>query len=268
MRSLVGIALLLINIEFCFSQIDVSSILKSKNSFKIETNASLNKDSLVIVKEKTVINQHYLDYQNDYKTHYRYMTTVFYYTDSKSNHTYYTKQWHSPIIIYLDKKIDNELRKSFIAFLTNYKNINNLEIAITKNIDKANYLIRPSNAAFKAKTYSFKNEIDKSNFVFNNGNYTIIPGGNQSIKGCILELNTDKNSELVKKNLNQLFFLSLGRFFVIPYDTNETSFVSQNYQAQNTLSELDLKILKIHYNHIYDYPINRDTFLKLVSSKK
>ncbi|WP_298899201.1 hypothetical protein [uncultured Psychroserpens sp.] len=251
---------------------DVTQILKAKDTFELRTNPTFKSDSLVIVKRKTIIDPSKYATNNkfDIKTLNRYRVSVFYYTNSKTNHTYYAKQWNVPILIYIDKSFPKQLKKSLKQFLSVFDSVDNLNISITSNINKANYYVKPTKKLFTNNSYKFENEIDKKKFAFNNGDYTILSSGDEKIKGCILELNThlEVDIKILENNLKQLFFLSLGRFFVIHRDKDISSYLCPTYQFQDHISPSDLNILKMHYNYIYEFPVSDTEFSKLTKLKQ
>ncbi|WP_299335351.1 hypothetical protein [uncultured Psychroserpens sp.] len=271
MKFLLIISFLLVSI-YGFSQADVIPPLKAKDSFELQTNPVFKKDSLVIIPRETKLDSSSFIVNNkiDKKLLNRYKISVFYYSNAKSRYPYYVKQWNAPIVIYMDKALPKQLRKSVKLFISNFEGIDNLNITITKNKNKANYYIKPTDKIFINKSYIFENYYEEERFAFNNGDYVILPSENQQIQGCILELNlnTHLSIDILESNLKQLFFLSLGRFFVIHNDRDVTSYLSPFYEPQNNLSMSDLTMLKIHYSHIYEFPTTSTEFNNLLKANQ
>jgi hypothetical protein len=168
-------------------------------------------------------------------------------------------------VVYFDKSISKSLKVKLLAFFDNFKNIKNLNISVTRNIDNANYLIKSSNEKFSAENYNLKTEREKENFAFNNGSYNITRGGFSRIKSCILKINTNSNKiNIQEKTLKQLFFLSLGRFFSVAYFRDNQSLISPIYVNSDSVSKLDLLILKIHYNYIFHESINSSEYKNIL----
>lgn len=266
------IVITVFNIAFCcaiYGQSNPLEFIKTRPSFKTKTVSGSKKDSLFVIKNKPNINLNiYKQYKSwpEKELMDRYTESVFFYTDEDSEHTYYTLQWIDPIVIYIDESYAVEVKLKLTEFIKQLNSIKNLDISITNNIDNANYYIKKSDKTFDNKFYNFTNRDIKSNFVFNNANYNIIKGGNNHIKGCSLEINTNNisSNSKITNVLNHALLLSLGRFFILPDYDNSNSFLSKNYIGSSTISDFDLQILKIHYNYIFNYPIQSSIFRELL----
>ncbi len=240
-------------------------------SFEKIKNPIYNQDSLVIIESKKSYNSEIFKDFGEHKEKYidNYTSLVFVYSPKKYRRPYHIYQWMSPILIYFDESIPKPLKKSLTNLVEQIEeeDIQNLSISFVKDKDDANYLIRSTEKTFDVN-FDFKNEEDKKNYVFNNGIYKLILGSAKKPRGCILELNVnnDQSLDILKKNLNQLFFLSLGRFRVFNDFKNQHSFINAFYQYTEELSEVDLALLKIHYNVIFNSPITKKEFRSILKT--
>lgn len=268
MKYIILVFWLLISFKGLPQGILEESPLTSYSFEKIE-NPIFEKDSLVITEsEKSFNSEIFKEFGEDAENYiYNYQNTVFLNSLSTSKRKYYIQQWMSPILIYFDKSIPRALKKSLINLVEQIEDqdIQNLSISFVKDIDDANYLIKSTNKTFDVN-YNFKSEEEKKNYVFNNGSYKLITGNAKKPRGCILELNTDNGQSLdiMKKNLNQLFFLSLGRFIIFNNLEYEDSFLNAYYQYSEKLTEPDIAILKIHYSVIFNSPLTQKEFKKII----
>jgi hypothetical protein len=260
--------LILLISSFCFSQNNEFDKALTYKTFKKINNPINNLDSLEVTINNIDFNFKVFDEFGENKMEFlnKYFSSVFYHSNEKSKNVYYLRQWNADIKIYFDKSFPKNLKNSLSKFLKNYNGIKNLQISVVNNIDDANYLILDSKEIFFDDYYDVDNEQKRLDFVFNNGRYSLIGGNRKQIKGCKLKLNTtnQQSTETLKKNLNQLFFLSLGRFFLNTYEKGDNRLLNKNYKYSEELSELDLALLKIHYNVIYTKNVNSNLFRKII----
>lgn len=238
-------------ISYYYKKIE-NPIFKQDSLIKIESKKSFNSD---IFNEFGENKEEFLD---------TYLCSVFNCIPKKNKRLHYINQWNTPILIYFDKSLSKALKESLVNFIKQIEEIDNLEISFVKDKDDANFLIRSTDKTFNVN-YNFKNEKERLSYAFNNGIYIQMRDKRKKIRGCILELNNnDQTPVIMKKNLNQLFFLSLGRFSLIYNLDNQFSLLNAKNQYTDEISELDLAMLKIHYNVIYNSPVTSDQFTEII----
>lgn len=237
-------------------------------SFKKIENPTYKQDSLVINKYEKNFNSEIFKQFGENADYYLYAYTnsVSLNRSSKSKKQNYIYQWMSPIFIYFDKSIPKPLKKSLSNLVEQIEeqDIQNLSISFVKDKDDANYLIKSTTKIYDVD-FSFKNEEERKAYVFSNGRYKLMVGGAKKPRGCILEMNLNnaQSLEVMKKNLNQLFFLSLGRFRVFKNFEYLHSFINASYQYSEKLNEFDLAMLKIHYNVIFNSALTKKQFKEI-----
>ncbi|RRO14432.1 hypothetical protein [Flavobacteriaceae bacterium 14752] len=234
-------------------------------SFDKTENPIFKQDSLVINKSEKKINSEIFKQFGENADYYlyAYSNSVFNRSSKKLSHIY---QWMSPLSIYFDKSIPKSLKKSLTSLVEQIEeqDIRNLSISFVKDKDDANYLIKPTNKTFNVN-FNFKNEEERKAYVYNNGRYKLMIGSAKKPRGCILEMNFNNGLplEVMKKNLNQLFFLSLGRFRVFKNFEYQHSFINASYQYSEKLDEFDIAMIKIHYNVIFNSPLTKKKFKEI-----
>ncbi len=238
-------------------------------SFDKTENPFFMQDSLVISKSEKKFNSEIFKQFGENANYYlyTYSNSVLLNRYSKGKKRNYIYQWMSPILIYFDKSIPKPLKKSLTSLVEQIEeqDIQNLSISFVKDKHDANYLIKPTTKAYDVD-FSFKNEEERKAYVFNSGRYKLMVGSAKKPRGCILEMNFNNGlpMEVMKKNLNQLFFLSLGRFRLFENLEYQHSFINASYQYSEQLNELDLAMLKIHYNVIFNSPLTKKQFKKII----
>lgn len=195
----------------------------------------------------------------------RYRATVFMYSDENSKIIYELKQWATPIVVYLDKKLPKTFHEQFKKFYSQIKDVNNFKISFASKLEDANYYIKvtSSNINGYADDFKFYNEKDRLNSIFTGATYALQTDNNNKFYSGILTINpTNKNDGTLLKQLKQVFYMSLGNFqFGMTSDPH--SILSKDYDNANIFFDFDLNILKAHYALIYDQKINGTTFSKL-----
>lgn len=231
----------------------------------------LNSDTLIAVTRNRIdLNKFNNDAFQQNKFLSKYLKSVFYYSNQNSEVVYYLMQWNTPIVVYIDNSIPKEVARNFKSFFLKLNDIPNLNISFAKTIKSANYLIRTTdkNFSFSKELYRFNSKQEQQNFAFNNGNYIPITDANKNIYGCILEINPKDISDntILESNLKQLFFLSLGRFFMDVNRKESNSFLNHKYSLYDEILEEDIMFLKFHYQNMYDQKVNGTSFRKLLKA--
>jgi len=197
-----------------------------------------------------------------------YMKSAFYFTASNSSYNYRSRQWMVPVKIYFDKDIPRNIKKEVEKFYKNIEDVPNFSISFTNDIDKANYQIKLTNAIMidEAERYGITDEFKARRLFFNGCNYTVISDGSKNIMGCTLKINKKEleDPSILLSKIKQGLFLSFGRFFMINGIQLNESFLSATYENQDTLSLVDLEILKMHYSQIFDESIDASEFIQLL----
>lgn len=222
----------------------------SKNNSNIDDYIVLKKDTLFASLEKKVP----VTFQNK-KDYFNYKRTVFPYPNKD-----FLRQWKSNINVYLNKKIDKSIRKDFEEFIASFPKTENLKISLVKKIENANFHITVGDNIqniYKGLELS-KEELKKK--LYYNINYKI-ESNKDSYISCVLEFDPKKVTDEKKllKGLKTLFFSSLGRFYLNTYNS-EKSLLSSQHPEVDYLTDFDIKILKYHYQNIYNYKIYRKDF--------
>lgn len=256
-----------------------SDIVKPRLSFVTDKNDATDLNEWVIIHKDTFYSKYntkhdlsYLDeslYSEDLYYYYEYL--AFRFTDENSKKIHYIIQWAAPIVIYMDKELPESVRSQFEDFYSQIKGIENLKISFTSKLENANYYIKTTSKTIKGYNddYTFTSEKEKQNHALTGGTYKLqIDDNNNKYYSCILTVNPSNKDEInLLKQLKQLFYMSLGNFF-ISESFDEESILSTKYDNDSKISELDLDILKVHYALIYDQKINSTTFKKLLELSK
>jgi hypothetical protein len=207
--------------------------------------------------------------KNNYKEEKIFSTynySVFQYSRKVKNKFLYINQWNTHIIVFFDKEISKNLIKRFKLYFNQLKNIKNLKISYTKDIENANYYFKVTNEKVSGfgKKYKFKKGFKKDIHPFYNMTYKLLTDKNNKFYSCITQINRQElqNNTLAFKKIKQLFYLSLGNFVIKKYGI-DYSLISLKYSDEETISEHDLDFLKIHYGKIYEQKVDLKTFEKL-----
>lgn len=202
---------------------------------------------------------------------YNYEAQVFRLTTENSKTVYRLKQWSVPIIVYIDKDIPKEIRNDFIAFFSQINNIDNLSISFTSKLKDANYYIKTSTETINiyGDDDDFETEEERLNSTYYAGTYRLITDDNYKLYAGVLKvnLNDTPNDTKLLRQLKQLFFMSLGNFYLLNYYP-EDSLLSEKYNNDDELSIDDINMLKMHYSIIYEQIINGSMFNKLQNLQK
>ena len=200
----------------------------------------------------------------------RYKTIVFQYTDANSKKVYVVKQWSSPIVVFMDKRLPKKVIKKFEAFFSQIKGITNLNISFTNKLENSNYHIKTTSVEINAynEDYTFYSEEDRINSPLTGGTYQLQTDKNNKFYSGILTINLQgKSDDHVLKQLKQLFYMSLGNF-TQEYSDENSSVINNYYNNSDTISDFDLAILKIHYAVLYECKINGTIFNELIKLSK
>ncbi len=242
--------------------------------YSIAQTTLLPRKSFVVENNKTIIKEG--ESQSDFsflskkkyenkKIFNKYIYSVFSYSTKDSKKVYYLKQWNTPIIIFLDKKIPEKIISNFKNFIKQLKGIDNLSIKFTKNIEESNYLVKITKEELYSygKKHKFKNA-EKQTHPLSNLTYNLLTDKNNKFYACTLLINDKElvENSFLEKKLKQIFYLSLGNFVVRHND--KTSLLGIDYINKNNISNTDLDFLRIHYGIIYEQKINGTTFNELI----
>lgn len=202
---------------------------------------------------------------------YNYEAQVFRLTTEKSKTVYRLKQWSVPIIVYIDKDIPKEIRNDFITFFSQIKNIDNLSISFTSKLKDANYYIKTSTETINiyGDDDDFETEEERLNSTYYAGTYRLITDDNYKLHAGVLKVNLNDipNDTKLLRQLKQLFFMSLGNFYLLNYYP-EDSLLSEKYKNNDEFSIADINMLKMHYSIVYEQIINGSMFNKLQNLQK
>lgn len=202
---------------------------------------------------------------------YNYEAQVFRLTTEKSKTVYRLKQWSVPIIVYIDKDIPKEIRNDFITFFSQIKNIDNLSISFTSKLKDANYYIKTSTETINiyGDDDDFETEEERLNSTYYAGTYRLITDDNYKLHAGVLKVNLNDipNDTKLLRQLKQLFFMSLGNFYLLNYYP-EDSLLSEKYNNNDEFSIADINMLKMHYSIVYEQIINGSMFNKLQNLQK
>ncbi len=177
-----------------------------------------------------------------------------------------TMQWKSRIIIYLDKSIPKKIRKNFIGFFQQINDIENLNIEFTRNIEKANYLIKNTSEDLLTKMNLYDKE---DSYPLSHVYYNLLSDNNSKFFGGTLSINLDAitDKSLILPKLKQLFFISLGQF-VIDRNVEKNSLLRIGYENTTQISKKDLTLLKLHYIQLHDKPLSCLSYSKFITKLK
>ncbi len=258
--------------NFVLCQNNVEDIVKPRLSFVSDKNIATDLSKIIVLEKDTLFSKYktydltFLNdslYSEDFFFKYEYM--VFQFTDENSKKIYHIQQWSTPIIVYLDKELPKTVRKEFEEFYSQIKGIKNLKISFTTKLENANYFVKATSKTVNGydNDYKFPDEESRRNNVLTGSTFKLQSDYNNKYFSGILTVNpSEKDETLLLKQLKQMFFMSLGRFFV-SNEFEEESILSSKYVNSKVVSQSDLDILKVHYEIIYDQAINGTTFKKL-----
>ncbi|MDC9723977.1 MAG: DUF2927 domain-containing protein [Urechidicola sp.] len=203
-----------------------------------------------------------------FKTYYPYIAFGSFnskYTKTTTNNT--LRQWNVPIKVFIDKSFQKETRKEIEKFIMDISNLNiqNLKIALVKNIRNSNYYITTTSEQLEVldeKKLDRYSDAQIKNRFKNNANYYLISDDIKSYS-CVLKVNPNTfiDSDNISVKVKTLFFGSLGRFY--PISHLKESLLYTKYENNDTISTFDKNILKTHYNYIYPYKVDFDLFKQL-----
>lgn len=198
----------------------------------------------------------------------QYKTMVFRYSNRNSKTIYYLHQWSVPIVIYFDKSFPKEIKSEFEIFYSKFNNINNLSISFTNNIEKANYYFKVTENPINAydADYEFDSEEEKENSVLTGATYSLMNFDNKFYSGVLFvnEKQITNHNKLIKQ-LKQLFFMSLGSFYLTSSKSKTNSLLSKKYTNSQIISERDIAFMKIHYANIFSQKIDSDAFQEILN---
>lgn len=186
---------------------------------------------------------------------------------------YKITQWNSDLRIYLSKNIPKKVRKEITRFFSSndFNSIQNLKISFVNKLSKANYYVKVVDYEINGynKDYYFSNDERRNKHILTGATYNLITDNNYKFYGCTLRINP-KNIESdidYIRRLKRLIFKSLGNFIGINFKNNN-SLLNYNYLNETSLSDFDKSILNIHYQRIYNSPINLKKFNQLIEVAK
>lgn len=265
----------------CFtaeSQEKYTDIIKPRVSFVSEKAKSTDLTKWVVIDRDTFYSKYKTNYDLSYldeslyaeELFFIYEYFVFQFTDENSEKAYNIFQWSTPIVVYLDKKIPETVRKQFEDFFSQINNIDNLRISFTSKLENANYFIKTSSKIINGykDDFKFSSEEKRKNSIYTGITFEMSTDNNHKYYSCILTINTSEKDDIkLLQQLKQLFFVSLGKFSVSESFEKESLF-STNYDNNSKILDSDLDVLRVHYGIIYDREINGTTFKKLIKLSK
>ena len=201
-------------------------------------------DTLVYT-EGTKINDYYVAKANsDFDFQYKYVAFAESF-DSKTDkyEAIILKHWSAPLRIYLDKSIDDKIKKKFRLYIKQFSKYNIIDMKIVNDIKLSNYIVKTTDVKIEIKNAT------KDAYPFYEGiTYSFTSDANNKFIFGSLLLNTNqvKDKEIQFKKLKQYFYLSLGNF-IGQHDLPQDSMLSIGYKTNEIISDFDLKILKHHY---------------------
>ena len=175
-------------------------------------------------------------------------------------------QWKEPIVVYFDHNIPQEITKNISQFILSIPEIDNLNITISKDINKANYYIKIANQEVSALTNKQKAEAPKdliktypfSKIIYDwNGDY------NYKMYSGVLQISPSYiNDPQLLDDLKKVFFISLiqSKGYRV-YDN--TSILSSSNSNFSTLGAMDIVLLKYHYKNLYKFKVDYTVFSAL-----
>ena len=261
------------------SQTNLDQFFKPRLLFGSQENRTDTNTEIIVLETDTLYNlntnSYDLEFLNDslYSKNFLQLYNVMGFGESnnKSKSEYKLRQWNAPIVIYFDKQIPKSIIKDFEKFYNQINHLENLEIRFTSNIKKANYYIKTTSEDIIAysKDFKFDSELERENHYFTGANYFLNTDGNNKFYNGILNINIErgKNNIAILKQLKQLFFLSLGNFY-LGFKVDESSLLNNDYLNSQTFSTFDLDLLKLHYSIIYPQKIDDGAFNKLIKFSK
>ena len=195
-----------------------------------------------------------------------YKTAVFHYASNKDKKQK-SYQWNCDIDVYVDSAIPKKIKKDFIKFYSSLNHINNLKINFVNDVEESNYIIKLSDTLIS--NYKMGRHKNPELHPLSKIAYNMLADDNKKFLGGIAKIDLDHLSDksLLLQKLKQMFFISLGQF-IVNETFHETSLLSPNYKNNETISNEDLDLLKIHYIKIYDKPLSAFTINELIEKSK
>lgn len=192
-----------------------------------------------------------------------YLKAVFHYKNAK-----HLRQWKSEIKVYLSRKLDKKLRKKFKDYVNSFPQLDNFKVSVVKHLEHANYYIkgtRDFKSIFEGKEYTEKT-IRKS--LYNNLNYKIKRDGD-GFKSCVLTFHPDKidDQESFLRRLKKVFFITTGQFQQ-NYWLKTKSLLNRKMDSIDDLTDFDRRLLRYHYEQLYQSSINVQTFIEKYADYK
>lgn len=250
-------------------------IIEPRLVFSTHKKASMDMGGIVVLKKDTLYGQFnnnvdlsYLDLLIENEEFYKYYRKIVFQYSQRQ----YLLQWSVPIKIYIDQKFPKSIVEKFKAFYSQIKGVKNLNISFVNKIKDANYHIKLTENQINSygEDYEFYSDTERENSIYTGSIYSLIIDKNYKFYGGTLHLNVerlkDKNRAL--NQLKQMFFMSLGNFMPDFSSKNQNSLNAKNYLPQDSISELDLKLLRVHYSTIYEQPVNQQSFIRLINLRK
>ncbi len=181
-------------------------------------------------------------------------------------------QFLGPIVILIDEKLPQEIKSSFINFIEDIPEIENLKFSFTKNLEDANYFIDIVDNEVSAYSKDDFNALDEQeilNDTFSQMTYKLYANKNNKFISCHYKISPSIiNDSLFLTKLKKGFFSSLGGFYE-SYRAPKESFLNSKTDINNVyLSDYDIMVLKYHYKHLYQFSINSNGFDTLINFRK
>lgn len=174
------------------------------------------------------------------------------------------KHFKVPVVIFFDRGFSKNQINNFKKFVLSFPKIENLEISFTKDIEKANYffdIVNYNVSAYKKEQIEeYETYADKSKLTFLNMAFTNLQDLNNKLISCHYLINESilNDSDFLSK-LKKGFYISLARLNPKPIAPNQ-SILGLGFNENNILSSYDGQMLKFHYELMYDFKINIETF--------
>lgn len=185
----------------------------------------------------------------------------------------YISQWSVPINVYMDPKLPDNVKNKFKKFYSDksVKNIPNFRLNFTMKKEDANYYISLSEKEVigYSNNREFSSEEERKKHYLTGLTYKLNADNNKKYYSAYMPINleTANYNNLLLKKLKKLFFQSLGAFRPHRLD-DKSSLLHVEYEDQKTISLFDIEILKIHYGHLYEQPVNIESLNQLIKLAK
>ncbi|PSG88073.1 hypothetical protein [Aurantibacter aestuarii] len=188
----------------------------------------------------------------------KYSFHTFGYSDNKS-----IQQWIVPIRVYFDPLIDKSIVSNFKRFIIPFSSIENLDISVVDDINKANYYFKVFDKEISAFTHEDLKDFsleEKKTLTFSLMTYNLNVKSNNQIYSCIFKISSKElENPLFLSKLKKGFYLSLNRFYSSSLAENY-SILNKNTEYVEEVSDYDLAMLKIHYHYIFKTPVYLNQF--------